>query len=415
MKCNVARDLLASYCDGLLEEETKREVEAHLTECEECCKLKESYTAELSAERTILEEKENINPFKKLKRKIKRIKVRAVIAVITASLLVICAGVLTVGEIIKYEEFPSWSGVIQTIEVRSAIHHLMKGDIDGFFEYVYMTEPLEKNFDHVYRPEGISENSLPSVSLDGKEQIENYMKDLLKSSYDKDIKGNYCEESYFTTGYTDDVSGMKYLYSSAIVRVDDLDIEFTFISKGNSKFDTYCEVYPVEDDESDSEISDEVENSYINDFGKACDFLDYVNPGNYMDTMFNGSTRVRLYFEIDRPKEDRYLAEHIVTENSESRRYGSKYSDMCDSLEEKGVSFSTCDSCQIWFDPDGECLAQTMSTMIRYGDSEAVVRFTVALTPERRYIRTDTIEVINGGIPEDIIYDYLEILYYLGD
>jgi hypothetical protein len=131
--------------------------------------------------------------------------------------------------------------------------------------------------------------------------------------------------------------------------------------------------------------------------------------------MFNGSARVRLRFELDSPEDDRYLAEHIVTENSESRRYGSKYSDMCDALEEKGVSFSNCDSGQLWFDPDGKCLAQTMTTMIRYDESEAVVRFTVALTPDRRYIRTDTIDVINGGIPDDIIDEYLAILNYLGE
>ena len=33
MNCNVARDLLAGYNDNVLEEETKKELEEHLSEC----------------------------------------------------------------------------------------------------------------------------------------------------------------------------------------------------------------------------------------------------------------------------------------------------------------------------------------------------------------------------------------------
>ena len=52
MKCNVIRDLLASYNDDLLEEDTRKEVEKHLAECEECRKLNETYSAELTARRS---------------------------------------------------------------------------------------------------------------------------------------------------------------------------------------------------------------------------------------------------------------------------------------------------------------------------------------------------------------------------
>ena len=47
MNCNIARDLLASYNDGLLEEETVKDLEAHLKDCPECRKLNELYAADI--------------------------------------------------------------------------------------------------------------------------------------------------------------------------------------------------------------------------------------------------------------------------------------------------------------------------------------------------------------------------------
>ena len=36
MKCEIIRDLLPLYCDGLCSEASKQEIEAHVAQCEEC-------------------------------------------------------------------------------------------------------------------------------------------------------------------------------------------------------------------------------------------------------------------------------------------------------------------------------------------------------------------------------------------
>ena len=36
MKCEIIRDLLPMYCDGLCSEASKQEIEAHVAQCEGC-------------------------------------------------------------------------------------------------------------------------------------------------------------------------------------------------------------------------------------------------------------------------------------------------------------------------------------------------------------------------------------------
>ena len=36
MKCDIIRDLLPLYCDGLCSEASKQEIEAHVVQCEKC-------------------------------------------------------------------------------------------------------------------------------------------------------------------------------------------------------------------------------------------------------------------------------------------------------------------------------------------------------------------------------------------
>ena len=36
MKCEIIRDLLPLYCDGLCSEASKQEIEAHVAQCQDC-------------------------------------------------------------------------------------------------------------------------------------------------------------------------------------------------------------------------------------------------------------------------------------------------------------------------------------------------------------------------------------------
>ena len=46
MKCNIARDLLPLYFDGLCSDETRKQLEEHIENCESCKLLKQNLEEE---------------------------------------------------------------------------------------------------------------------------------------------------------------------------------------------------------------------------------------------------------------------------------------------------------------------------------------------------------------------------------
>ena len=79
MKCEIIRDLLPSYVDGLTSEESNREITAHVAECAPCKEILEQMQEEVAPK-----EKRKINPFRKFNRRMRRAVAMAV---------VICIGV----------------------------------------------------------------------------------------------------------------------------------------------------------------------------------------------------------------------------------------------------------------------------------------------------------------------------------
>lgn len=73
MKCEIIRDLLPSYLDELTSAESNQAIEEHLQECKECRKHLEAMKTEMVSERyvkkTTEEIREEIYPFKKLKKR----------------------------------------------------------------------------------------------------------------------------------------------------------------------------------------------------------------------------------------------------------------------------------------------------------------------------------------------------------
>ena len=70
MKCEIIRDLLPSYVDGLTSAESNQEITAHVAECAPCKEILEQMQEEVQAK----EEKEGrkINPFRKFNRRMRR-------------------------------------------------------------------------------------------------------------------------------------------------------------------------------------------------------------------------------------------------------------------------------------------------------------------------------------------------------
>ena len=84
--CEIIRDLLPSYMDGLTSEESNQAVEEHLKECETCRAyfqaMKEAVASERYVEKSREEIKKEIHPLKKIERETRKRIVIAVFAVL---------------------------------------------------------------------------------------------------------------------------------------------------------------------------------------------------------------------------------------------------------------------------------------------------------------------------------------------
>ena len=67
LSCNVVKDLLPSYIEGLVSEETAREIETHLAECADCRSEYEQMTAPM--EMVITQEEKELDYLKKVRTK----------------------------------------------------------------------------------------------------------------------------------------------------------------------------------------------------------------------------------------------------------------------------------------------------------------------------------------------------------
>ena len=84
MKCEIVKDLLPSYIDGLTSAESNSEIEEHLKTCRECTEILEQMKTEVDVENVELN-KEMIKPFKKLNKRV----IKAVLITLAACIVVV--------------------------------------------------------------------------------------------------------------------------------------------------------------------------------------------------------------------------------------------------------------------------------------------------------------------------------------
>lgn len=83
MKCEIIRDLLPMYLDGLTSKESNMEIETHMEDCELCSQVLQQMQKEMETKEE--PEKRKINPFRKFNRRMKG-------AVAAAVVICICLG-----------------------------------------------------------------------------------------------------------------------------------------------------------------------------------------------------------------------------------------------------------------------------------------------------------------------------------
>lgn len=147
MKCEITRDLLPLYADGLCSEETNAQVQAHLRECPECREKLANYQASIGEESTESQSDAVIAPMKKVRRKMRRNKWLSIVLGIVLTILVGSVGVLTIGEM--RGDILSFSTIADVIRLNHITDELTKGNtqelLDAMafrWEDVYAAEKL---------------------------------------------------------------------------------------------------------------------------------------------------------------------------------------------------------------------------------------------------------------------------------
>lgn len=132
LQCNIARDLLPLYFDGMCSDETRKQLEEHMEHCEECRKLKQNLEADQPLPESGREWDKSILPLKKIRRKIRR--KNRLIAVCVFFILVLVAGtsVLTYGQIARKGISFEW--LWEAARFRHIGRQFAGGDIEPLYE-----------------------------------------------------------------------------------------------------------------------------------------------------------------------------------------------------------------------------------------------------------------------------------------
>lgn len=166
MKCELIRDLLPLYADGLCSEETNAQVEAHLETCEECRQKLAHYRANVGEEQNhAAEDPSAIRPMKKVRTKLRRRKWLSVTLCVLLCIVVAGLGVLTIGEINGHKVSFSTCGNI--IRLNYITHQLTKGNTD------VLLDALSFRWEDRYAVKGASNfESMAAYKAQLKEQMD---------------------------------------------------------------------------------------------------------------------------------------------------------------------------------------------------------------------------------------------------
>jgi|GEM_PF-2430006 len=184
MKCEVVKDLLALYADDVCSDQTKKDIEEHLKECEVCSKSLEDYKKEINTEVVSADNVEKIKPFKKISKKI-----RIITAITTVLALIITAFSVLIW-VDKNSYNLDYSLFETYILTKKQNKMLLKGDIDGF-----MNNVQTKEYDG-----GYFINDSDRIRKDARIELNNFYNKYLKDKNFK-VKDIYVTYSGFGTGF----------------------------------------------------------------------------------------------------------------------------------------------------------------------------------------------------------------------
>ena len=109
LSCNIVRELLPLYVDGVLEQEVKEELEQHFKECEECTHLLTSMQEE--QDNIIKKDKKSVNYLKKYRRRLFKVSgIVFILLLFIVGVIAILLHELIIGDTITYKNIEDYKG-----------------------------------------------------------------------------------------------------------------------------------------------------------------------------------------------------------------------------------------------------------------------------------------------------------------
>ncbi len=176
LECNIARDLLPLYFDGMCSDETKKQLEEHMEHCEECRKLKQNLEADQPLPESGGEWDKSIMPLKKIRRKIRRKNGLIAVCVFFILLLVAGTSVLTYGQIARKGISFEW--LWEAARFRHIGRQFADGDI----------EPLYEALSNGYRFQD-AESCVVRLAYEDGESYDRDMKEVILEKYHQYFDG----------------------------------------------------------------------------------------------------------------------------------------------------------------------------------------------------------------------------------
>ncbi len=226
MKCEIIRDLIPLCSEGLCSEESKREVEEHISTCAECKKLYENVP--VGNENSAATPSE-VQTFKKVRNKMKKSKLKIVILSLVLVVVVGIVGYLTVCQIGKFHDSKSFETIVQSMEVRKIAGYIADGDIDSYVDSI-----SEGTIDDLYKFNYL--NKMKEIS---KEKLRMSYNDFMKTREVDSIS----VDSYYVSMYSENSHS---ICNSVLIRFKDSSdiISLDFVKDVDGKYTVYNNSLP---------------------------------------------------------------------------------------------------------------------------------------------------------------------------
>ncbi len=233
MKCNIAKDLIPLYAEGLCSKETAEEVREHIENCADCRKLLDDPPAQTPSK--IPDEG---TAMKKVNRSFRKKSLLNKILAAALGAVVITAGTLTVGQIAQVPFIPSFETILMDHMVKSRSESIANGHIS--------TLPYDISYDYL-EDTGIEGEYYDGFFMD----LENADGDMLKQCYDAAYGGTKAKVTSVKTSYGDIIRGSaKAVMSNVTIAFSDgRERHFVFAKNTDNLF----KVFAVDEPESEAE------------------------------------------------------------------------------------------------------------------------------------------------------------------